>query len=192
VLELRADERIVFTFGFPSGQPIPLGGSIVTVTLRDDPLGTRLLLRHDLADAAARDHFVQGWRYQLAVLANAAADEVNASAAARADQWFAAWNETEAARRRAALAECCVEQVAFADRYSNTHDQGDLEAHVAASKVHMPGVVLARAGEARHCQGVALVDWTVAGADGKPMARGTNLFEFAPDGRIARVVGFWG
>ena len=163
-----------------------------TVTLADDPLGTRLLLRHDLADAVARDHFVQGWRFQLAVLANTVSDEVNAGAAARADQWFEAWNEVDAGRRRAALVECCVEHVAFADRYSNTHDLDDLEAHVAASKVHMPGVTLARASEPRHCQGAALVDWLVTAADGKPMARGTNLFEFAPDGRIARVVGFWG
>jgi hypothetical protein len=56
----------------------------------------------------------------------------------------------------------------------------------------MPGVVLERQGEARQCQGTALVDWTVKNADGTVRAKGTNVFELAADGRIARVTGLWG
>ena len=55
----------------------------------------------------------------------------------------------------------------------------------------MPGVVLERQGDARSCQGLALVDWSVRGPDGDPRARGTNVFELAKDGRIARVTGVW-
>jgi hypothetical protein len=39
---------------------------------------------------------------------------------------------------------------------------------------------------------VALVDWSVKGPDGNPRAKGTNVFELAKDGRIARVTGLWG
>jgi hypothetical protein len=60
-----------------------------------------------------------------------------------------------------------------------------------AAQTHVPGVSLAREGAPRHCQGMALVDWIARSPDGTPVARGTNVFELAPDGRIARVVGFW-
>jgi hypothetical protein len=56
----------------------------------------------------------------------------------------------------------------------------------------MPGMVLARQGEARSCQGTALVDWVVKGPDGTERAKGTNVFELTKDGRIARVTGMWG
>ena len=56
----------------------------------------------------------------------------------------------------------------------------------------MPGVVLARRGEPRQCQGLALVDWVVQGPDGTERAKGTNVFELTHDGRIVRATGFWG
>jgi hypothetical protein len=36
------------------------------------------------------------------------------------------------------------------------------------------------------------VNWTIAGPDGAARGKGTNVFELAPDGRIARVTGIWG
>jgi hypothetical protein len=36
------------------------------------------------------------------------------------------------------------------------------------------------------------VDWVAKGPGGEPRGRGTGVFELAPDGRIAQVVGFWG
>ena len=71
-------------------------------------------------------------------------------------------------------------------------DLDDSNAHIAASQRFMPGVDLAREGEARHCQGVAIVDWNVKGPDGNARGKGSNVFELAPDGRIARVTGIWG
>jgi hypothetical protein len=56
----------------------------------------------------------------------------------------------------------------------------------------MPGTRLRREGDVRQCQGTALADWVAVGDDGSSRARGTNVFEMAPDGRIAGVVGFWG
>jgi hypothetical protein len=50
---------------------------------------------------------------------------------------------------------------------------------------------LERSGDVRQCQGTALADWVARAADGAARGRGTNVFELAPDGRIARVVGLW-
>jgi uncharacterized protein YndB with AHSA1/START domain len=193
VLELRPPERIVFSYGYEgAGKPIASGGSRVTLALTEHPQGTKLAFLHELADAPTRDDHVQGWRYQLAVFANAVSNEAHAGAAGLADRWFAAWNEPDAALRSRAFAELVTQDVLFQDAYSCTLGRADLEAHVSGAKVHMPGITLARLGEPRHCQGTALVDWSAKRPDGSPLSKGTNVFELSHDGRIARVVGLWG
>ena len=191
VIEIVPPERVVFSYGFESGQPMPTGASRVTITLEEAAAGTLVRLRHELPSAEVRDEHVQGWRYQLAVFANVVAKEAHAGAATLADRFFGCWGETDAAKRRAELATIAAPELSFRDPYSCTSGIDDLNAHIAASQRFMPGVVLERQGEARSCQGVALVDWTVKGPDGNPRASGTNVFELAPDGRIARVTGVW-
>lgn len=193
VLEIRPPERIVFSYGYDGeGKMIAAGGSRVTVKLAEHPLGTKLSFLHEVADATTRDHHVQGWRYHLAVFARVAADRAHADAAALADRWFAAWNETDSSARSAALAAFVAPDVTFQDAYSCTVDRDDLAAHIAGAKIHMPGITLERSGPPRHCQGTALVDWMAKKPDGSPLSKGTNVFEFTPDSKIARVVGFWG
>lgn len=192
IVEIVPLERIVFTFGYESGQPMAIGASRVSITLEGTSRGTALRLRHELPTAEARDAHVQGWRYQLAVFANVVAKEAHASVSALADRFFSLWAETDPAKRRSGLAAVAVETLAFRDPHSSTEGLEELDAHIAAARRFMPGVVLVREGEARQCQGVALVDWTATGPEGSPRARGTNVFELAPDGRIARVTGIWG
>jgi uncharacterized protein YndB with AHSA1/START domain len=192
VVEITPVERVVFTYGFESGQPIPIGASRVTITLEETARGTVVRLKHELPSAEVRDEHVQGWRYQLAVFANVVAKEVHAGAGALADRFFAIWGEADAAKRRAELQAVAVERLAFRDPYSCTDGLDDLNAHIAASQRFMPGVVLAREGEARQCQGLAIVDWSIKGPDGNPRGKGSNVFELGPDGRIARVTGIWG
>ncbi|HEY8156775.1 MAG TPA: SRPBCC domain-containing protein, partial [Myxococcota bacterium] len=189
VIEVAPPERIVFSYGFESGKPIPIGASRVTVTLEETAGGTLVKLRHELPNADVRDEHVQGWRYQLAVFANVVAKEAHQGAAALADRFFGCWRETDLARRREELAAIAVPELSFRDPYSCTSGIDDLNAHIAAAQRFMPGVVLERQGDARSCQGLALVDWSVNGPDGNPRARGTNVFELAKDGRIARVTG---
>ena len=193
VVEVAPPERIVFTYGYEDpATPVRPGGSRVVLTLEERKDGTFLHLRHELPDAAARDHHVQGWRYQLAVFANVVTSALSAGLAQAVDAFFAAWSEKDEARRRTALAAIASDDVTFADAFSCTAGIDDLVAHLAAAQVHMPGVVLERSGDVRQCQGTAVVDWVAKGLDGAPRGRGTNVFELAPDGRIARVVGFWG
>jgi uncharacterized protein YndB with AHSA1/START domain len=191
VLELEPPARFVFTYGYRSGSPMPVGASRVAVTLADDPAGTRLALRHGFSDREVRDHHVQGWRYQLALLANAVADAQHAPAQAQVEAWCAAWNEPDDARRAGILAALVAPGVRFRDRFSLVEGAADLAAHLAAVHRFMPGLRLEPAGEVRHCQGMLLADWLVRGSDGTERGRGTNVFTLAPDGRLAEVVGFW-
>ena len=192
VLEIQPVERIVFSFGFPSGKPMALGASRVTIRLEESADGTVVMLRHELPTAEARDEHVQGWRYHLALFANVVAKEQHGTIGAAADRFFAVWTETDAAKRRAELAAVATEDLAFRDPFSCTVGIDDLVAHIGASQVHMPGVRLERQGEARQCQGTAVVDWVAKAADGSERGKGKNVFDLAPEGRFWRVTGFWG
>lgn len=188
VLELVPDERIVFSFGYDTGAPIPPGGSRVTLTLEDAPGGTRVLLTHEVANADVRDQHVQGWRYQLALFANAVANHAHADAEGSVDRWFEAWNAEPDASLFGSL---LTDDATFRDAHACLASPGEILTHVAASRVHMPGISMARSGPVRQCQGTVLADWSATGPDGTVVAQGTNVFELAPDGRIAGVVGLW-
>jgi len=190
VIELHPPERIVFTYGYASGQPIPPGGSRVTIRLEPDGNGTRLFLLHEFADPAARDHHIQGWRFQLSVFANVVADEAFADAATLVDSWFQAWAVTDARARDNAFARIAAPAVSFRDRFSQLDGLADVSAHAGAAQRFMPGVLLQRRGEIRHCQGLVLADWFAAAGDGQERMSGTSLFVLGPEGRILSVTGF--
>jgi uncharacterized protein YndB with AHSA1/START domain len=191
VVEVVAPSRVVFTMGYASGAPMPPGSSRVTIRLEAHQDGTRLNLLHEFAEAAPRDHHVQGWRYQLSVFSNVVTNEANAGAEARVDRWFSLWSDLDAASRERTLLEIATGEVAFRDPYSTVDGVDDLVPHIGASQKFMPGVVLHRDGAVRHCQGTVLVDWVCRLPDGREPARGSNVFRLAPDGRIAAVTGFW-
>jgi uncharacterized protein YndB with AHSA1/START domain len=190
VLDVRAPERIVFTYGFVTGTPIPPGASRVTIRLETVGDATRLHLEHEFGDEAVRDEHVQGWRYQLSVFSNVVADEVHKGAGAAVDGWFAAWGETDARKRADAFAPIVARDVRFRDRFSLIDGMDDLVAHVGAAQKFMPGVTLKRNGEIRQCQGVVLADWIWVKSGGEEYARGTNVFALRPDGLIESATGF--
>jgi uncharacterized protein YndB with AHSA1/START domain len=193
VLEVSAPDRIVFTHGFASGKPIPVGASRVTITLRDQGDGTLLELFHEFPDASTRNEHVQGWRFQLSLFANAVLNRVHtAKAAELVDAWHATWAMTDESARAAEIAKTTTPKVEFRDRYSTLRGYEDLMSHISAALKFMPGMALKRKGEVAHCQGYLLAAWAVTGPDGKEMMSGHNTYALAPDGRIESVVGFTG
>ena len=67
----------------------------------------------------------------------------------------------------------------------------EVAAHVTAAQRFMPGIVMRRRGDVRHCQGLVLSDWEAVGPDGAARGSGTNVFQFGADGRIVAATGFW-
>jgi uncharacterized protein YndB with AHSA1/START domain len=191
IVELEPPARIVFTYGFVSGNPIPAGASLATITLEPEGAYTRLHLAHEFADAATRDHHIQGWRYQLSVFANAVANHVHRDVDTIVDGWFSGWAEIDDAARERRLAAISRPDITFHDRYSAIDGLADLTAHIGAYHQFMPNVTLARRGDVRHCQGVVLADWAMTGADGKEHGAGTNVFQLGVDGTIESVTGLW-
>lgn len=191
VLEVVDQEQIVFTYGFESGEPIPVGASKVTIRLSDTPSGTRVSLVHALPDAVSRDAHVAGWRYHLAVFANVVTDEQHAGVETIIDRFFAAWSEHDGDARRKALEATTSEDVSFQDAHGCVRGRDELDAHIAAVHVHMPGGRLERVSAPGHCQGTVIADWRGTADDGTSRGEGRNVFDLAPDGRIARAVGIW-
>ena len=191
VVDVHPPERIVFTYGFVSGTPIPPGGSRVTIQLDPHPTGTLLQLTHEFADEQARDEHVQGWRFQLSLFANAIAHRNDDAATATVDRWFSAWSDPDSTTREGTLAGIASTEIRFRDKFSAVAGADDVKAHLAAVHRFMPGMRLERQGDVRHCQWHALADWVALTREGQERGRGTNLFVFDADGRIAEVTGFW-
>jgi uncharacterized protein YndB with AHSA1/START domain len=191
VLEVEVPHRIVFTYGYVCGHPIPAGASRVTVRVAAHSRGAELNLTHNFSDPTVRDMHIQGWRFQLSLFANVVADEVNAGAAGVVDGWFAAWSLTDDGERRAALTGIVRPEVRFGDRFSALAGVDDVVAHIGAAQRFMPPMRIERRGDVRHCLGVVLADWAATGANGEPRGAGTNVFTLGADGLIESVTGFW-
>ena len=188
VLELTPPEHVAFTFGYEDpARPLAPGASRVDVWLEESEEGTRLKLRHTFDREDVRDMHVPGWRFQLSLFANVAADLQHADLAARADAWLALFSEEDEGKRRTVLERLTTDSVRFRDRWASLEGREELASHLAALRAHAP-VALERAGAVRHCQGTALVDWRSASSDGSG-ERGTHVLELAPGGRFASVVG---
>jgi len=192
VIDLHPPDHIVFSYGYANNPEVGPGSTRVTIRLESVPDGTRLSLRHEFAEAADRDHHVQGWRYQLSVFANVVADIAQAAATNHVDRWFEAWAEPDATARETALAAIAQPTVRFRDRYSRVDGLADLLPHIGAYLQFMPGMRIAREGTLRHCQGVALANWIATNPDGTKRGSGTNVFTFDADGKIEAVTGLWG
>ena len=191
VLELSAPARVVFTFGYASGKPMPPGSSRVTIRLADHEEGTRVILTHEFAEEAVRNEHVQGWRYQLSLFANVVADEANAQAAEAIDVWFRAWSIADDADRESVLRAIVEPGVRFRDRFSAVEGLSEIVPHLGAAQRFMPGLRLQRQGEIRHCQGIVLAEWIAVSPDGQQRAAGTNVFTFDATGQIESITGFW-
>lgn len=190
VLEMHGPERMVFTYGFASGKPMPPGSSRVTIRLEPDGAGTKLHLVHEFAERGPRDEHVQGWRFQLSLFSGVVSNEVFADAAAAVDAWFGAWVLSDDQLRTETLSRIVTSGIQFRDRYSLLDGIADLSAHIRAAQRFMPGIGLKRKGDLRQCHGTVLADWVAASSDGQELTTGTSVFVFNSDVKIESVTGF--
>ena len=189
VVSIEPGSKIVFTFGYESGEPIALGASEVTITLSDVADGTEVRLRHVCDSKTVRDLHVIGWRYHLGVFAKIAAAAQHVEIDALSDLWFEAWHESDVDKRMALLEKCTTADVHFRDDYGCTLDRVELCEHITAAQQHMKGQ-LSRDGEAIHNHGTAAVNWKGVMPDGET-ALGLNITRLATDGRFEDIVGLW-
>jgi uncharacterized protein YndB with AHSA1/START domain len=193
VLELVADTRLVFSYGYRNNPVMGPGTTTVRIELFPEDGGTRVVLTHEnLPDAkGARDH-QGGWRHYLSRLRGVAVSEqLSATAESSIDAYVAAWGETDSARRLALLERCWAERALFADSMGSAEGRNELDAYIAAAQRFMPGARLERLGSVMLVLDRARFAWRAVSADGQALGAGVNFTEFDGDGRIARLSGFW-
>jgi SnoaL-like domain len=105
--------------------------------------------------------------------------------------YVAAWNETDADRRRAAIERTWTEDGTYLDSHRDSQGHAAIDAMIAAVQQRFPGYRfrLSSGIEAHHDR--VRFSWSAGGTDGAPLFfAGTDFATFADDGRFRTVTGF--
>lgn len=108
------------------------------------------------------------------------------------ERYISAWNEEDAVLRRRLLDACWSERGTYVDPAVALRGRDALAAHIAAVRAGRPGARLefASAIDAHH--DVLRFHWRVVRADGTTGDISLDIGEMDADGRIARMIGFFG
>jgi SnoaL-like domain len=106
------------------------------------------------------------------------------------EAYVAAWNETDAGRRGAAVAQAFAEKSTYRDPVMVGDGHGGVDAMLAGVQAKFPGFVLKRTSKVDHHNGALRFSWSLGPAAGPSMVEGVDFCTLASDGRLATVVGF--
>ena len=106
------------------------------------------------------------------------------------EAYVAAWNETDAGRRGAAVARSFAEKATYRDPVMAGDGPGGIDAMLAGVQAKFPGFVLKRTSKVDHHNGALRFTWSLGPAAGPAVVEGVDFCTLAPDGRLASVVGF--
>ena len=189
ILEWQPCRLIVFSWGHGvTGEE----RSRVTIMLEPTESGTIVRLRHEDLPEEQLPGTQSGWRYYLSQLSSINwADKMDGRLERVVDAYVAAWGDADPVRRSELIDECWSEGGVLQDKYTSVVGADPLCAHIDAVRPMMPGMNLQRSGPAHLCHGFARFAWKIAAPGGDTFATGVNFCELAPDGRFARMVGFW-
>ncbi len=105
--------------------------------------------------------------------------------------YIAAWNETDAGRRRDIIARTWTEDGSYLDAHRHGTGFAEIDAMIAAVQEQLPGyrVRLSSGIEAHHDR--ARFSWSAGGTEQAPLfIGGTDFVMLAEDGRLRAVTGF--
>ena len=108
------------------------------------------------------------------------------------DAYLAMWNETDAARRGAQIAQVWTADCRYVDPMLEAGGHDAIGEMVAGVQSRFPGHRFRRVSgvDAHHDQ--VRFAWELAGPDGAVVVGGIDVGELAPDGRLKRIAGFFG
>jgi hypothetical protein len=108
------------------------------------------------------------------------------------DTYCAAWNETDAAKRDAILAPVWGEGATYTDPTVHLAGRAALVAHIDAVFARYPGSTIVRTSVVDVHHDVARFAWRKVLADGTSLPEGIDFAAVGHDGRLTRIVGFFG
>ena len=104
--------------------------------------------------------------------------------------YLATWNETDAARRQAAIARAWDAAGRYRDPLMASEGHAGIDAMLAGVQARFPGFVLKRTSKVDSHNDWVRFAWSLGPADGAAVVEGVDFCALAPDGRLASVVGF--
>lgn len=108
------------------------------------------------------------------------------------DTYCAAWSDPDPARRRELLGTVWAAGGTYTDPTVYAAGLDDLLAHIDIVLAQRPGAKVVRASRVDAHHHLGRFAWHLVEADGTTLPPGLDLVEFTGDGRIQRVVGFFG
>jgi hypothetical protein len=107
------------------------------------------------------------------------------------DHMLAAWNEGDPAQVRGHLEQALAPDVAFIDPSIVTHGIDEFEANVHEVHQQLPGAEYARTSGVDSHHGLYRYSWQIT-QDSKVVLPGFDVTEVDDDGKVLRVLGFFG
>jgi len=106
--------------------------------------------------------------------------------------YAAAWNEPDEDARRALLERSWTDDGVYVDPTGRAEGRAALVGHIGGFHVRMPGSRIEMASGVDEHDGLLRFAWQMVGPDGVAALEGTDFGELAEDGRLQRIVGFFG
>ena len=107
-------------------------------------------------------------------------------------RYMAAWNETDASARKRLLEQCWDDRAVYVDPNVELAGREALSQHIAKAQAGRPGARLEfMSGIDRH-HNVLRFLWRLVRADGTTGDTSIDFGEIGPDGRLVKIVGFFG
>jgi hypothetical protein len=107
-------------------------------------------------------------------------------------QYMAAWNEREAAARHTLLQQCWSDGGVYLDPNVSLTGREALDGHIATAQASRPGARLEFMSGIDVHHDVVRFLWRLVRADGTCGDTSIDFGEVGPDGRLVKIVGFFG
>ncbi len=108
------------------------------------------------------------------------------------DAYGAAWNETDEQKRRELLEQSWSDNAVYQDPLGRAEGREALVAHIGGFHQMMPGNTIDATSAADVYGSVVRFAWVMRDDKGETALEGMDFGEFAPDGRLASITGFFG
>ena len=122
----------------------------------------------------------------------AATPAPNPSAVEVVTAYAAAWAEPDETVRRALLEKAWADDGSYSDPTAHVEGREALVRHIAGFLSTMGSAKLERASGVEVHHGSLRFAWRIVSADGKVVGQGFDYGELADDGRLRKIVGFFG
>lgn len=107
-----------------------------------------------------------------------------------AEQYFAVWNEQDAARRHELIAQGWAVDAHYTDPLMQGDGHAGIDMLVQGVQQQFPGFRFRQLGAVDGHHGYMRFAWELGPADGPAPIAGSDIAALAADGRLQRVVGF--